>query len=66
MGDIAKKLRVFSEADLDAIQQLFNGADPLLLAGWRVVCRRAELLQGFVQSQLAALQTLLVVLKFQQ
>lgn len=66
MGDIAQQLRLFFEADLDAVEQLYNGADPLLLARRRAAWTRVELLQGFIQSQLAALQTLLVVLQLQQ
>lgn len=66
VGEIAEKLRVFAEADLDAIQQLSNGAHPLLLSGTCAVRSRGELLQSFIQGQLAALQTLLEVLQLQQ
>lgn len=62
----AEKLRVLGEAHVNAVQQLSDGADPLLLTGRSAVWRRAELLQGFVQRELAALQTLLMVLHLQQ
>lgn len=64
--DVAEKLRLLGETNFDAVQQLSDGADPLLLARGRAVWSRVQLLQGFIQSQLAALQTLLVVLQLQQ
>lgn len=64
--DVAQELRVLCEADLKASQQRCDGREPLLLCRVRADWDRVELLQGFVQGNLGELQTLTVVLQFQQ
>lgn len=59
--DLFEEVRVGGEAVLDAVQEFGDGAGPLVLAGRGVARRGAQLLQGFVQRHLAALQALPVV-----
>lgn len=64
--DVAQELKVLCEADLDASQQRCDGGDPFLFGRVRAGWDSIELLQGFIQGHLGALQTLTVVLLLQQ